>query len=147
MTEGTLNFRNGRFFRAMALDGVSTAAIFQQRPSVGGGAARAEATRDIPDPRPGESAPPEARDEAQSKSVSETTEAIREFSKESGARPTTRLSILFDENAALFVSRSVDTQSGEVLDQFPPENVLRRVAAFTERLTENTGQKVVDITV
>ena len=40
-----------------------------------------------------------------------------------------------------------NTFSGEVLEQFPPEKVLRRVAAFTERLTANTAQKVVDFTV
>ncbi|MDP6352780.1 MAG: hypothetical protein QF926_04360 [Alphaproteobacteria bacterium] len=131
----------------MALDVVSTAAIFQQRLSVGGGAARAEETPDNRELERGGSDVPEASDGAQTQTVSETTEAIREFSRESGVRPTTRLSILFDENAALFVSRSVDTVSGEVLDQFPPETVLRRVAAFTERLRENAAQKVVDITV
>ncbi len=48
----------------------------------------------------------------------------------------TRLSISFDQASRLFVSRSVEVESGEVRDQYPADFVLRRVAAFVESLEQ-----------
>lgn len=67
-------------------------------------------------------------------SVTETAEAIREVRESFGSQPTTRLSILFDKQAGLFISRSLDAETGEVLRQFPPESVVKRVTALAEQL-------------
>lgn len=78
-------------------------------------------------------------------SVAATSDAVREFS-ENAAIAATRLSILFDDASRQFVSRSVAVESGEVVDQFPQEAVLRRIAAVVEQLAEQRVPRV-DISV
>lgn len=90
----------------------------------------------------------EARNDnaSQASAVSETTAAIRTSLKEIEGPPATRLSILYDTDASQFVLRSLDAGTGEVVQQYPAEEVLRRVAANTQRLLE-AAETALDITV
>lgn len=89
----------------------------------------------------------EPREEApQASAISETTAAIRTSLKEIEGPPATRLSILYDTDASQFVLRSLDAGTGEVVQQYPAEEVLRRVAANTQRLLE-AAETALDITV
>ncbi len=85
-------------------------------------------------------------DAPQASAVSETTTAIRTSLKEIEGPPATRLSILYDTDASQFVLRSLDAGTGEVVQQYPTESVLRRVAANTQRLLE-AAETALDITV
>jgi len=77
---------------------------------------------------------------------SETTEAVeRERGAQSGL-PQTRLSIIFHEDSRLFIARSVDFETGEVVDQFPPEQTVRRIAAFIEEVRAKERARQVDVT-
>lgn len=46
--------------------------------------------------------------------------------------PTTRLRIDHDDEAGRFVYLNVDKKSGEVVKQFPPEDLLKFIAQFRE---------------
>ena len=83
---------------------------------------------------------------SQASAVSETTAAIRKSHNEIEGPPATRLSILYDTDSSQFVSRSVNAGTGEVVQQYPAESVLRRVAANTQRLLE-AADTALDITV
>ncbi len=86
-------------------------------------------------------------DDASRKSaVSETTAAIRTSLKEIEGPPATRLSILYDTDSSQFVLRSVNAGTGEVVQQYPAESVLRRVAANTQLLLE-AAETALDITI
>lgn len=85
-------------------------------------------------------------DAPQASAVSETTAAVRTSLKEKEGPPATRLSILYDTDASQFVLRTLDAGTGEVVQQYPAEEVLRRVAANTERLLE-AAETALDITV
>ena len=74
------------------------------------------------------------------------TDAVRTPAPTTKETPSTRLSILYDRDSNLFVSRSVNADTGEVTEQYPPETVVRRVAANAERFRE-TIEKLLDITV
>lgn len=89
---------------------------------------------------------PREDDAPQTSAVSETTAAIRTSLKEIEGPPATRLSILYDTDASQFVLRSLDAGTGEVVQQYPAEEVLRRVAANTQRLLE-AAETALDITV
>ena len=78
--------------------------------------------------------------------VSEMTAAIRKPSKEFQGPPATRLSILYDTDSSQFVLRSIDAGTGEVVQQYPTESVVRRVAANTQRLLEAAETRL-DVTV
>lgn len=90
----------------------------------------------------------EAREDNASRepAVSETTAAIHKSLDEIEGSPATRLSILYDTDSAQFVSRSVDAGTGEVVEQYPAESALRRVAANNQRLLE-AAESDLDITV
>lgn len=85
-------------------------------------------------------------DAPQASAVSETTAAVRTSLKEIEGPPATRLSILYDTDASQFVLRTLDAGTGEVVQQYPAEDVLRRVAANTQRLLE-AAETALDITV
>ncbi len=85
-------------------------------------------------------------DAAREAAVNETTAAIRKSLKEVQGPPATRLSILYDTDSSQFVSRSVNAGTGEVVQQYPAEEVLRRVAANTQRLFE-AAETALNITV
>ena len=44
----------------------------------------------------------------------------------------TRLSIEFNEEANRFIYRAIDKETGEVVTEFPPEEVIRQIARFRE---------------
>ncbi len=85
-------------------------------------------------------------DAPQASAVSETTAAIRTSLKEIEGPPATRLSILYDTDSSQFVSRSVNAGTGEVVQQYPAESVLRRVAANSQVLHE-AAETALDITI
>ena len=60
--------------------------------------------------------------------------------------PQTRLSIDFDRDVGVYVSRSLDASTGEVVDQFPAETRLRQMKAFAE-LQRQAAEPVLDETV
>ena len=86
-------------------------------------------------------------DDASNKlAVSETMAAIRNSFKEIKGPPATRLSILYDTDSSQFVLRSVNAGTGEVVQQYPAESVLRRVAANSQVLLE-AAETALDITI
>jgi len=58
-------------------------------------------------------------------------EAIERYIPE--ALPNTRLSIVHDEDTGLFVYKAVDRDSGEVVRQYPADEILRFIAFYRER--------------
>lgn len=79
---------------------------------------------------------------------SDTTEAIEAQQASYSSRPQTRLSIIYHQDSGLFVSRSVDQTTGEVVSQFPAEQTIRRIAAFVEDLRQQqTRTQQVDFVV
>lgn len=50
--------------------------------------------------------------------------AIEELILNEGQEPTTKLRINMNDEDGSFVYQSVDTETGEVLDQFPPETIM-----------------------
>lgn len=73
---------------------------------------------------------PEERQAADPIPAAEIARALaREFQEDAN----TRLSILYDQDIDLFISRRVDPESGEVLRQFPYEEHLERIRLFAER--------------
>lgn len=74
-------------------------------------------------------------------SASSTAEAVKEFNENQSGQ-STRLSILFDDASRQFVSRSVALESGEVIDQFPQEAALRRIAAVVAQLSERATSRI-----
>ncbi|RIK95569.1 MAG: hypothetical protein DCC73_04205 [Proteobacteria bacterium] len=47
--------------------------------------------------------------------------------------PNTRLQIEHDENTGLFVYKSVNAESGEIVRQYPAEEILRFISFYRER--------------
>ena len=79
---------------------------------------------------------------------SDTTEAIEARQANAGSQPRTRLSIIFHQDSGVFVSRSVDKETGEVISQFPAEQTIRRIAAFAQGLDQQqTKAPQVDVLV
>lgn len=56
--------------------------------------------------------------------------AIEEFVDEAG--PNTRLRIDKDDESGRFVYKSIDSESGEVVAQFPPETILEMISKFRD---------------
>ena len=54
----------------------------------------------------------------------------------------TRLSIAFDEASNRFVYRGVDAETGEIVNQLPPEEALRRFAYNRELASQRSGGDV-----
>ncbi len=76
---------------------------------------------------------------AESRSLDDIVEAAAENAREAAA---TRLSILYDQDIDLFISRRVDPESGEVVRQFPYEEQLERARIFAEQNREDTDQRL-----
>jgi len=74
--------------------------------------------------------------------VGETARVVQQAQENASLSPNTRLSILFDDGANLFVSRSVENKTGEVVNQFPPEQFVKRVAALVENLRADNKPKL-----
>lgn len=62
--------------------------------------------------------------------LEQAAEAIEEFIPEFEQVPNTRLRIDKDDETGRFVYYSVDDESGEVLRQFPPENILKFLSYY-----------------
>ena len=60
----------------------------------------------------------------------QAAQAIEEFVKDTG--PDTKLRIDKDADTGRFVYKSVDTESGEVINQFPPETILQIISKFRD---------------
>ena len=80
-----------------------------------------------------------AADDATEKSTTERVEEVRGLAQ-------TRLSILYDEDAELFVSRIIDKGSGDVVSQYPYETQIARIRFFVEQLSEADEDRL-DVTV
>ncbi len=59
-------------------------------------------------------------------------EALKSFIPDTSVLPNTKLRIDKDESSGLFVYQSVDNVSGEVVRQFPPEDLLEFLAFYEE---------------
>ena len=55
---------------------------------------------------------------------------------------STRLSIAFDQASNRFVYRGIDAETGEVVNQLPPEEALRRFAYLRELAGQQSGRDV-----
>ncbi len=100
-------------------------------------------------PRATTSAPPPQREpvgdiNAKTEEIGEgeTAQAVQQAARSARLAPDTRLSILFDDGSNLFVSRSVENETGEVVKQFPPEQFVKRVTALVERLRLDSKPKL-----
>jgi flagellar protein FlaG len=62
--------------------------------------------------------------------LTKAAEAIEEFVGEAG--PNTKLRIDKDDDTGRFVYKSVDSESGEVVAQFPPETILEMISKFRD---------------
>ncbi len=71
-----------------------------------------------------------------------TAKAVQQAQRNARLAPDTRLSILFDDGANLFVSRSIENETGEVINQFPPEQAVKRVTALVEKLHAENKPKL-----
>jgi uncharacterized FlaG/YvyC family protein len=72
---------------------------------------------------------------AAEKSTAERVEEIRGLAQ-------TRLSILYDKDADLFVSRMIDNSTGDVVSQYPYESQIARIRFFAERLNEAPEERL-----
>ena len=59
-------------------------------------------------------------------------ENLREAADQALDLQQTRLSIEFNEEANRFIYRAIDKETGEVVTEFPPEEVIRQIAKFRE---------------
>lgn len=62
--------------------------------------------------------------------LEQAAEALEEFIPEFEQVPNTRLRIDKDDDTGRFVYYSVDDESGEVIRQFPPENILKFLSYY-----------------
>ena len=81
--------------------------------------------------------------------VRETKTASVEFEPKAPPSPSpsnsiggTRLSIAFDQASNRFVYRGIDSETGEVVNQLPPEEALRRFAYLRELASQRSGRDV-----
>ncbi|SDD58042.1 MULTISPECIES: flagellar protein FlaG [Kordiimonas] len=57
-------------------------------------------------------------------------EALQSFLPEEEQAPNTRLRIDKDDETGRFVYKNIDTESGEVIKQFPPESILEFLSYY-----------------
>lgn len=89
-------------------------------------------------PRPGESqaansaegsVPAKRSEEAQRQTkVSE----LQQVADQAFAEDNVRLSISFEKSIGRFIYRGIDPETGEVVREYPPEEVIERIAAIRE---------------
>lgn len=85
---------------------------------------------------------PEIAQSADRQSVAEiASEAAEEARNDASAQPT-HLSILYDREIDLFISRRVDRESGEVVRQFPYEDHLERMRTLTAQRGDDAEERV-----
>jgi len=87
--------------------------------------------------------PPEnaSRDEqsADPKSISDIAGEVAKNTQDSAL---TQLSILYDQDIDLFISRRIDPESGDVVRQFPYEEHLERARTFAEQNREDAEERL-----
>ena len=76
-----------------------------------------------------------ARDDEAKASTRERIEELKSLTQ-------TRLSIRYDDDAQLFVSRSVDKGSGEVVHQYPPDNQIARIRLLIATIRDEFQSRV-----
>lgn len=91
-----------------------------------GPAGRSDATAAAQGRRLGDASPQTVREQVQSR-LNELLEEVM-----GDGYPARELRVSRDEESARFVYTSVDIESGEVIRQFPPEEILRLVRAVRE---------------
>jgi len=78
-----------------------------------------------------------------------TTAVARDFSEHllEASRPLahTRLSILYDKDAELFITRQVEKGSGEVVHQFPYEEQVARIRYFLDQMREDREARLDEV--
>lgn len=62
--------------------------------------------------------------------LEKAAQAIEEFVNDTG--PNTKLRIDRDDDTGRFVYKSIDSDSGEVISQFPPETILQIISKFRD---------------
>lgn len=83
---------------------------------------------------------PAEEDQAQDpKSITDLALSANEVARHQSA---TRLSILYDQDIDLFISRRVDPESGDVVRQFPYEEQLERIRIFAEQNHNDAGARL-----
>ncbi len=73
------------------------------------------------------------------KSITDLALSANEIVREQSA---TRLSILYDQDIDLFISRRVDPESGDVVRQFPYEEQIERIRIFADQNRRDTGARL-----
>lgn len=84
---------------------------------------------------------PEAVEPAR-KSQADNKKGEQNREESANAKPSRHLSITRNEDLNAFVYRSIDADSGDVVWQFPSEDVLRRAERY--RQNEDAEQRAVD---
>ena len=85
---------------------------------------------------------PEIAQSADRQSVAEiASQAAEQARSETSAQPT-HLSILYDREIDLFISRRVDRESGEIVRQFPYEDHLERMRTLTAQRGDAAEERV-----
>lgn len=79
-----------------------------------------------------------AMTETEAAPKTETAQAVQKPQ----ATVMTRLRIEFNEEAARFIYQSVEPVTGQVLQQFPNEDMIRRVVHLREQLAEKVDKSV-----
>ena len=73
------------------------------------------------------------------KSIAEIASGIAEEARET---VPTQLSILYDRDIDLFISRRVDRESGEIVRQFPYEDHLERLRTLNAQRDEDSSKRL-----
>ena len=131
----------------MTIDAVRAGTAFPAPPRPGTAPGPPAVPRDASSPPPAGREPEDGRPgEAEKAEPSATTKAAREFSQdlhdEARHLTETRLSILYDHDAELFITRSIEKRSGEVVRQYPYEQQVERIRYFVDQLREARAQRV-----
>lgn len=131
----------------MTIDAVGAGTAFVATPRPGKGPGPPADPRDASSQAPAGGEPDNARPgDTGAAEPSATTKAAREFSQvlhdTTGQTTETRLSILYDHDADLFITRSIEKRSGEVVRQYPYEQQVERIKFFVDQLREDRAQRV-----
>jgi uncharacterized FlaG/YvyC family protein len=86
---------------------------------------------------------PKERVAASSRPVTESTFSSNHPATASVNTPRFEVSVHYDENQVL-VTKFIDQQSGEVVQQIPPDQVLKIIESIQELLKESSQSRVLD---
>lgn len=64
--------------------------------------------------------------------LEKAAETLQSFLPDDAKAPNTRLRIDKDDETGRFIYKNVDTESGEVINQFPPESILEFLSLYRE---------------